>query len=81
MWHNMKFDTFNAGEEVTVTFRQRMYLVADTYYVDPSIAYSDGITSYDWRENALKFSVKTFKRAVGICNLDSCITVQRKAGV
>lgn len=79
MWHDMKFETFHAGEEITVTFRQRMNLVADVYYIDPSIAYPDGITSYDWRENALKFSVKTFKRAVGISNLDSCITVQRKA--
>ena len=78
MWHDMKFGTFHAGEEVTVTFRQRMYLVADVYYVDPSIAYSDGITSYDWQENALRFSVTSSKRVVGISNLDSSISVQRK---
>lgn len=79
MWHDMKFGTFHAGEEITVTFRQRMNLVGDVYYIDPSIAYPDGITSYDWRENALKFSVVTSKRVVGVSNLDSCISVQRKA--
>ncbi|MBI5404054.1 MAG: ABC transporter ATP-binding protein [Ignavibacteriae bacterium] len=79
MWHDMKFATFHAGEEITVTFRQRMNLVGDVYYIDPSIAYPDGITSYDWRENALKFSVVTSKRVVGVSNLDSCISVQRKA--
>lgn len=77
MWQHKNFDIFYAGEEVSVTFKQKMYLVSGVYYIDLAVAYSDAITFCEWWENAARFSVEASKHAVGIANLDSETIIQR----
>jgi ABC-type polysaccharide/polyol phosphate transport system ATPase subunit len=78
MWQHKKFATFYAGEEITVTFKQNVHLISDVYYLDLAVAYSDAITFCEWWENAIKLSVETSERAVGIAKLDSEIFVERQ---
>lgn len=75
MWQHRRFNTFYDGEEISVTFKQKMHLVSNVYYIDLAVAYSDAITSCEWWENALMFSVETSEQAVGIANLNSEIFV------
>jgi len=79
MWRHMSFGTFHAGEEITVTFKQKMHVVSNIYYIDLAVSYSDAITFCEWWENAIKFSVETSERAVGIANLDSEIFIRKEA--
>ena len=79
MWRHMSFGTFHAGEEITVTFKQKMYVVSNVYYIDLAVSYSDAITFCEWWENAIKFSVETSEQSVGIANLDSEIFVRKEA--
>ncbi|MCL4493124.1 MAG: ABC transporter ATP-binding protein [Nitrospirae bacterium] len=78
-WRHMHFDTFEVGEEVKVIFKQKMQLTAGVYHVDPAIAYSDGITFYDWQERALEFIVELPVQTTGFANLDSQISITRNA--
>lgn len=78
MWQHKRFDTFYAGEEITVTFKQTVHLISDVYYLDIAVAYSDAITFCEWWENAIKLPVETSERAVGIAKLDSEIFVEKQ---
>ncbi len=77
-WRHMMFGTFEENEEISVMFKQKMSLAGGLYYVDPAVAYADGMTFCDWRERALKFNVDSPIQNVGVCNLDSQISIIRK---
>ena len=79
MWHQMKFGTFRSGDVTYITFKQRMNVVANVYYIDLAVSYSDAVTVCQWLENAVKFTVESPSQTVGIANLNSQISVSEEA--
>ena len=77
-WRHMSLGTFEENEEIKVIFRQKMLVAGGLYYVDPAVAYSDGMTFCDRREKALSFIVDLPIQSLGISNLDSQISIARE---
>jgi lipopolysaccharide transport system ATP-binding protein len=74
-WQHMCFGTFKEGEEILVTFKQRMQLLGGRYYLNVAVAYSDGMTFCDWQERTLEFAIELPILTVGKANLDSQISL------
>jgi ABC-type multidrug transport system ATPase subunit len=77
-WRHMSLGTFEENEKIKVIFRQKMVVSGGLYYVDPAVAYSDGMTFCDRREKALRFTVDLPVQSLGISNLDSQISITRE---
>ncbi len=74
-WQHMKCGSFKSGSEIIVSFRQKMSLCRGVYSISPAIAYAEGMTFCDWRDNAVVFSVTSPIQIEGIIDLNSRLSV------
>jgi lipopolysaccharide transport system ATP-binding protein len=75
---------FEANQQYTLTFKQKMHLVAGTYHVSVAIAKQDGKTDmiyFDKLSDFLVFKVEEMPLSgTGIANLNSEIELKKKHG-
>ncbi len=75
--NQVKSEIYNAGDNVVVTFRQKINLIGGTYYVSPSVGNKDTKTYCDWVINMMSINVIHRNIAEGIADLNSEITIAR----
>jgi len=75
--NNLKTRVCNNGESLRVEFAFKVTLIGGNYYVTPAVGYKDSKTYCDWINNMLTINVLKNKKAEGIANLDSKITIEK----
>jgi len=73
----IKTGSFKKGEIIIIHFKQKIMLVNRNYSVTFGVAYNDGLTFCEWREQLLNFKVVLKEGLYGFLNLNSEITINR----
>jgi ABC-type polysaccharide/polyol phosphate transport system ATPase subunit len=73
----IKTEVFKQGEEISVVFRQPMYLIGGEYWVTVSVGNKDTKTYCDWVNNIMALNVMRREFAEGIADLDSTVLYKR----
>ena len=77
LWHYIISGLFENGEIVEVEFKQKMLLREGNYYISFAVAYSEGLSFCDWKDEILNFRVIFEKKIEGILNLNSEVVIIR----
>ncbi|MCL5073841.1 MAG: ABC transporter ATP-binding protein [Actinobacteria bacterium] len=75
--NNVIVGTFKHGDNVRISFRQKIILMGGVYYVSPAVGYKDFRTYCDWVNNMLTINVMKHNKSEGIADLNSEMTVQK----
>lgn len=75
--NNIAVGTFKPGDNVVVSFRQKIVLMGGVYYVSPAIGYKDFRTYCDWVNNMLTLNVMKHNKSEGIADLNSEMKIQK----
>jgi len=75
--NNVTVGTFKPGDNVRISFRQKIILMGGVYYVSPAVGYKDFRTYCDWVNNMLTINVMKHNKSEGIADLNSEMKVQK----
>jgi ABC-type polysaccharide/polyol phosphate transport system ATPase subunit len=75
--NRVKSGTYGPGDEITVSFRQKINLIGGIYYISPSVGNKDTKTYCDWVINMMTLNVMHRNIAEGISDLNSSVTIEK----
>jgi ABC-2 type transport system ATP-binding protein len=77
LWLKVPTDNVVAGDVVVVRWVIPNIFNTGDFFVSPAVASENGYTSFDWRENYLKFKVRKTAISSGIVNTEHTISVRK----
>ena len=75
--NSIKTGIYKKEGSLRVTFSFKVSLIGGSYHVTPAIGYKDSKTYCDWVKNMLTINVLRSKKAEGIADLNSNITMEK----
>jgi ABC-type polysaccharide/polyol phosphate transport system ATPase subunit len=78
LWKNLRLEPCRSGDMVNVEFKQKLMLGSGDYFINVAVNEKRGadLVRLDWIADMIQFRVVAVDEFMGICNLNSEISVQ-----